>query len=197
MDTDTRHPRPLRRDAARNRALVVQASLEVFGEFGSLGTVEQVADRAGVGRATVYRSFPTREALLSAIGVHQIAELADIARSCQAGAHQPGMAFVDYVYAFFEYSRANRLYLELFRAEMAAEVAAARDETRVLLSALIEQARQAGLVHPDVVDDDFILLTTGLAVQITLDPTSSLDRWLRAPGLVLIALGVPREIALR
>jgi AcrR family transcriptional regulator len=189
--------RPLRRDAARNRDLVVRASIEVFAEFGALGTVDQVAARAGVGRATVYRSFPTREALVHAVGVAQIGTLREIAEDCRRTADPPEHAIVDYVHRFFAYSRTNRLYLELFRDRIPDEVVAARDATRRVLHDLLDAARAAGLVRADLLDDDFVVLTTGVAVQISLDQADADRRWARAPGLLLMALGVSREIAVR
>ncbi|MCW2526339.1 MAG: TetR/AcrR family transcriptional regulator [Pseudonocardiales bacterium] len=192
--------RPLRRDAVANRELVVRAALEVFSEFGTLGTVDQVAERAGVGRATVYRSFPTREALMTAIGISQLAELAEMARESlarAARADRPELGLVDYVYRLFAYNRVNRLYLELFRGELTPAVFRARDTTRAALAALLNAARSGGLLRADVMDDDFQLLTSGVAVQLSLDPDSTSERWLRAPGLVLMALGIPPELAVR
>ncbi len=59
--------RPLRRDAAANRQRVLAAAAEVFHENGLGASLEDVARRAGVGVATVYRRFPSREALLEAL----------------------------------------------------------------------------------------------------------------------------------
>ncbi len=59
--------RPLRRDAAANRERVLDAAAEVFHERGLGAGLEDVARRAGVGVGTVYRRFPTREALLEAL----------------------------------------------------------------------------------------------------------------------------------
>jgi len=188
-------PRLMRRDAIRNRELVVRASLEVFSEYGSLGTVGQVAERAGVGRATVYRSFPTREALMTAVGVRQLYEIGEIAARCLADPSAPGAGLIDYVFDLFAYNRVNRLYLELFRGELNAEVKAARDATRLVVGELIAQARASGLVRPDVIDDDFNLLAGGLAVQLSLDASATSDQWRRGRRLLLLALGVPDDIA--
>ena len=188
-------PRLTRRDAIRNRELVVRASLEVFSEHGSLGTVGQVAERAGVGRATVYRSFPTREALMTAVGVRQLSELGEVAARCLAAPGAPGAGFIDYVFELFAYNRVNRLYLELFRGELNAEVRAARDATRLVVGKLIALARASGLVRPDVIDDDFNLLASGLAVQLSLDVSTDSEQWPRGRRLLLLALGVPDDIA--
>ena len=61
-----------RADAVRNRARVVAAAVEVFAERGLDAGVPEVAARAGVGRATVYRSFPTKEHLVAAVVVERL-----------------------------------------------------------------------------------------------------------------------------
>ncbi|WP_445167186.1 TetR/AcrR family transcriptional regulator [Mycolicibacterium sp. Dal123E01] len=59
--------RPLRADAARNRARVLQVAYEVFAEQGLAVPIDEIARRAGVGAGTVYRHFPTKEALFEAV----------------------------------------------------------------------------------------------------------------------------------
>ena len=58
---------PKRADAVRNRARVIAAAAEVFAERGIEASVPAVAARAGVGKATVYRSFPPKEHLVAAV----------------------------------------------------------------------------------------------------------------------------------
>ncbi|MBC7299626.1 MAG: helix-turn-helix transcriptional regulator [Nocardia sp.] len=60
-----------RSDARRNHERVVAAAVEVFAEHGIDATIPQVAARAGVGKATVYRSFPTKDALVQAVAQYQ------------------------------------------------------------------------------------------------------------------------------
>src|ERR1700742_4682181 len=60
-------PRALRADAARNRARVLDAARAAFAEGGIEVGVEEIARRAGVGKGTLYRRFPTKEALVRAI----------------------------------------------------------------------------------------------------------------------------------
>ena len=65
---------PKRADALRNRERVVAAAAEVFAERGIEASVPEVAVRAGVGKATVYRSFPTKEHLVAAVVTGRLAE---------------------------------------------------------------------------------------------------------------------------
>src|SRR5689334_9580535 len=77
-------PRPLRRDAARNRQRILQAAREVFAERGLGVTLDDIADRAGVGVGTVYRRFADKEALIDALFEERIDELASIAEDALA-----------------------------------------------------------------------------------------------------------------
>src|SRR5215468_9554997 len=60
-------PRPLRRDAERNRQLILRAASEVFTSRGLQASLDDVAQQAGVGVGTVYRRFPDKEALVEAL----------------------------------------------------------------------------------------------------------------------------------
>jgi hypothetical protein len=72
----TRQEFPRKRaDARRNHERVFAAALEVFEEFGLQGTIPQVAECSDVGRATVYRSYPTKEDLVAAAVRHRLAKL--------------------------------------------------------------------------------------------------------------------------
>ena len=59
--------RPLRADAQRNYDKIVLAAREVFRERGADGSLDEIAKRAGVGPGTLYRHFPTRDALIDAV----------------------------------------------------------------------------------------------------------------------------------
>ena len=64
MTGQDRDARPLRRDAVRNQQLIVDAARQVVSEFGTDAGMELIAARAGVGVGTVYRRFPSKEALV-------------------------------------------------------------------------------------------------------------------------------------
>lgn len=75
-------PRTLRRDAQRNLELVLSAAERVFGERGLDATLEEVAASAGVGVGTVYRRFPSKDALLDAVFERRLDAGADILAEC-------------------------------------------------------------------------------------------------------------------
>src|SRR5689334_23961309 len=71
--------RALRADARRNRQRIVEGACAVFRERGLDVPLEEIADRAGVGIATLYRRFPTREELIAAVFEAQLLEVATAA----------------------------------------------------------------------------------------------------------------------
>ncbi|MEU4222541.1 helix-turn-helix domain-containing protein [Actinoplanes sp. NPDC026623] len=74
-------PRPLRRDAELNRRRIIEAAREVFAARGLAATLDDVAHRAGVGIGTVYRRFPTKEALVEVALEDRLEELAGLAET--------------------------------------------------------------------------------------------------------------------
>jgi AcrR family transcriptional regulator len=74
--------RPLRRDAARNKQKIIDAALVVFAEDGLEGSVEEIARVAGVGMGTLYRRFPTKQALIDELVGSARRKLLTLARTC-------------------------------------------------------------------------------------------------------------------
>src|SRR2546428_2051712 len=75
-ETEIQLQRPKRADARRNYDALVAAARAVFAEDGTSAPLEDVAERAGVGIGTLYRHFPTRQALLEAVYVHEVEAMA-------------------------------------------------------------------------------------------------------------------------
>ncbi len=82
MKEETKSPsRKPRSDVARNRELLLQAAREVFGSGSAGASLEAVARRAGVGIGTLYRHFPTREALFETVYRYEVDQLAALAET--------------------------------------------------------------------------------------------------------------------
>src|SRR3954453_13532730 len=88
--------RTLRADAERNRRLIVEAAAQAFAEEGFDVGVAEIARRAGVGNATVFRRFPTKDALFDAIIEDRIAEL-DAAAAAALEVADPWEALVQFL----------------------------------------------------------------------------------------------------
>ena len=81
-----RTARPMRADAAANRERIITAAMSLFGEAGPETGLEAVARRAKVGIGTLYRHFPSREALAAAVYRQEVDQLTDLAESLEADA---------------------------------------------------------------------------------------------------------------
>jgi AcrR family transcriptional regulator len=166
--------RPLRADARRNRAKVLEVAAEVFATEGLGVPVHEIARRAGVGTGTVSRHFPTKEDLFAAILLRRMAELTDRADALVAS-KEPGDAFFTY---FAEVVRAGGDHKGLADALAGAgyDLDRAGAEAGVDVSArlrdLLLEAQRAGAVRSDVTYADVKALMTGCMVRegTALDP---------------------------
>lgn len=156
--------KPLRADARRNRARVLEAAEAVFAAKGTGASTEEVAREAGVGIGTVFRHFPTKEALLEAVFAARLERLAEDARTL-AGAEDPGAA----LFSFFTRMVQESATKQALADALAAAGVNVKDQLtatggRGLLEALgvlLTRAQQAGAVRRDIQVGDLIALLVG------------------------------------
>jgi AcrR family transcriptional regulator len=144
--------RPLRADARRNRERVLEAAEHVLSTEGVSVPIDEVARRAGVGVGTVYRQFPTKEALLEAILLRRLERLIEEARSRDAVA-DPGEAFFGFLeHLVSEAGRKCDLGDALSRAGVDVDVSASApaQELMAAVAGLLARAQGAGAVRSDV-----------------------------------------------
>jgi AcrR family transcriptional regulator len=144
--------RPLRADARRNRERVLEAAESVLATEGVSVPIDEVARRAGVGVGTVYRQFPTKEALLEAIMLRRMEKLVADARSL-AGAEDPGAAFFGFLeHVVDEASRKRDLADALGSAggDHGERSAAVAQELAAAVADLLDRAQRFGAVRADV-----------------------------------------------
>ncbi|QWA25902.1 TetR/AcrR family transcriptional regulator [Streptomyces sp. JCM17656] len=150
-----------RADARRNHERVFAAALEVFEESGLQATVPQIAERADMGKATVYRSYPAKEDVVAAVARHRLAELDRVTAPAlqQAGAAR---AFDTYVILLFENLARDRLLCETL-----AEGPSAGCTGPLLdrLTALMNEAKAADRVRPDASPLDLRVVLCGMCLQ--------------------------------
>ena len=165
--------RPLRRNAAANRERILAAAEAVFGAHGALGSTEDVAERAGVGIATVFRHFPTKEALIEAALLRHFDRLNAQAAELSARA-DPADALRRLLATMIE-TGATKLTLASLvgtRDAFPPDVRAAAEELRRTMGVILERAKAAGVVQPDVTVDEVYLLIRGLAhASATMPPS--------------------------
>jgi AcrR family transcriptional regulator len=152
----------MRADARRNYERLLACAHEAFTERGVDASLEDIARRAGVGIGTLYRHFPTREALLVALLSQRLRELVVYAEEV-LDQQEPGEAVVNWIHAAFAHGRTYRGVavavmakgLEFDEACAAADAATTR---------LLDRAQRAGRIRPDVTRAHLIALIHGLVV---------------------------------
>jgi AcrR family transcriptional regulator len=160
--------RPLRADAQRNRDRVLKAARTAFGAEGSNVSLDEIARRAGVGAGTVYRHFPTKEALFEAVVFDRIDELAKEGRALSDDP-DPGRAFSTFLERL---GREGALKRDLVEALASDGIRLQLGEAPIVqaltdaLAELLRRAQHAGAVRPDVDVDDVMALLTGAAYAI-------------------------------
>ncbi len=155
--------KPLRADARRNRARVLDAAEAVVAAKGVAASTEEIAQRAGVGVGTVFRHFPTKEALLAAIVAGRLRRLAEQADAL-ADAEDPGAAFFAFFTRVIEHSATKLAFVDaLTEAGVDVEEAVSEvgQELRRALGTLLSRAKQAGAVRDDVGVTELIALLVG------------------------------------
>jgi len=174
---------PRRKDALRNHERVVAAAVQAFREHGSAASVPEIAARAGVGKATVYRSFPAKEDLLEAITRLSLDELRQRTAPAlrETDAHE---AFRRYVSELFDALARDRLLAERL-ADTASPAAASVLEA---LAATMEGAQAAGKIRADATQLDLRVLLCGVALQLLRLGETDPVTWRRYGEMVLAAL---------
>jgi AcrR family transcriptional regulator len=156
--------KPLRADARRNRARVLEVAHELFLAEGMAVPIDAIAERAGVGVGTVYRHFPTKEALFQAIMTHRIQEMIDDARGL-ADAADPGAAFFTYFERIVERAEASKgVHEAMVKSgfEIDERVGDLAAEMRESMGVLLRRAQEVGAVRGGLSAADVKALMAGV-----------------------------------
>src|SRR6202140_1122113 len=159
-DKSTRKPRA---DAVRNRERVLEAAKVVFGAGGEEASLEAVARAAGVGIGTLYRHFPTREALFEAVYRREVQHLADLAEQLKQ------QAPVD---ALRHWMRSNVKFVATKKGMSAALALAAYKNSKLFsysfdrltqaVGGLLDRAIAAGEIRDDITPEDLLRALVGM-----------------------------------
>jgi AcrR family transcriptional regulator len=181
-------PRPLRKDAARNRALLVQAAHDVFAERGLEASMDDVAHRAGLGVGTAYRHFANKYELAQAIlaeAIERVYELVDAAVVMD----DAWAGLVSFVEGAAEMQSADRGLREvLMGVHDAEQMEQVNDRLSGPLHELVDRAKAAGAVRPDVESTDLGIVVMMLCTVADITSDASPDLWRRYLPMMLDGL---------
>jgi AcrR family transcriptional regulator len=189
MATAPTTPRlPRRADARRNRERVIAAATAVFGEKGLEAGVPEIAARAGVGKATVYRSFPSKEHLVAAVACGRLAWITGLATDALAR-DDAGRALESVIIAIAEQQATDCAVAGSLAADIRLpELDAARAGTHAALEALVERGRAEGALRADATAEELRVLFTGVAQVLRAADERDPAVWRRYGQLVADAL---------
>jgi len=159
-DTQSLIKRPGRADARRNFDALLTAARATFAEQGTSAALEEIARRAGVGIGTLYRNFPTREALVEAVyvdGVDELVRAADAVASLP-----PWEAFEAWMWRYVEYAATKSVLIAAINGESPA-LQSCRRAFYDAAQPLFERAVAAGSVRADTNCQDIMRLISGVA----------------------------------
>jgi AcrR family transcriptional regulator len=178
--------RPLRVDAERNRTRIVEAAQTAFAEHGLDVPLEEVADGAGVGIATLYRRFPTRDDLIAACFERRLAEYAHAAAEALE-APDGWTGFSAYVQRICAMQAADRGLADVLTKTFPnAKALEAHRTLGYQLSVLVlDRAKAEGTLRSDVVPEDLVLLLMANAGVVEGAGEAAPDAWRRFVALML------------
>jgi AcrR family transcriptional regulator len=180
--------RPLRKDAARNRDLLVQAARDVFAERGLEASMDDVAHRAGLGVGTAYRHFANKYDLAKAIlaeAIERVYELIDEA----AAMDDAWAGLVHFVEGAAEMQSADRGLREvLMGVHDAEEMERVNDRISGPLRDLVDRSKTAGAIRGDVEVTDIGIVVLMLCTVADITGDASPDLWRRYVPMLLDGL---------
>lgn len=150
----------MRADAARNRARVLAAAEELFAEQGADAQLLDIARRAGVGAGTVYRHFPTKEALFAEVAAARLNDLLDEAVALAAG-RDPGEAFLAFWVRATQQACRNAAICEAFTSSTGQELRVPveiRERFLRTFADMLSAAQRVGAIRADVDAEDGVAL---------------------------------------
>lgn len=159
--TSSRKPRA---DAQRNRDLLVSIAREAFAQNGAGTSLDDIAKRAGVGPGTLYRHFPSREALLEAVYAAEVEKLAEAAE--RFGQELPPLeALRTWLLLFVDFLNAKKAIATVLTNMMETGGAFEQNQSKVhaAVKSIYDRAIEAGYIRPDIDPRDHLRALLGVS----------------------------------
>ncbi|MFJ9131278.1 TetR/AcrR family transcriptional regulator [Streptomyces sp. NPDC102340] len=191
--TDTTGTAGPRADMVRNRRLLLDAATTAFAEHGLDASMGDIAQRAGLAKGTVFRHFPTKEDLLSAIMLRLLDRLAGLAAQLLES-DDAAAALQEFMADGVETLAADRAFCEVIGRPslQQSEVRDAIADLCVAVEALTARAREQGVIRGDVTGTDIVLLLGGIHQTAAPLLDTQPGAWRRYLELALDGLRTPR-----
>jgi AcrR family transcriptional regulator len=174
----------MRRDAQRNRQRVLEAASKVFAEHGPNAGVDEIARVAGVGTGTLYRRFPTKEALLSALVADALERMLQLADDAAMAPDGTGLErFLAGAGAY--HARHRGCLSRLWSYDVDSETT---DRLRMAVARLLTDAKRHGKVRQEIAETDVTMLLWSLRGVILTTGDIAPDAWRRHLGILLAGL---------
>jgi AcrR family transcriptional regulator len=188
--------KPVRKDVARNRGLLMQSAEALFAERGTDVTLEEVARHAGVGVATAYRHFASKHALVEALLESRTGLFMSVLHECEQIA-DPREAFEAYLYRICELQASDRGMRQAISATHGIDkVAEFHERGRPRFERLFDRAKQAGAYRAECEASDFVVAFWMIGKVSDATSRNSPEQWRRQLGFLLDGLrdqAVPRQ----
>ncbi|MFJ2607859.1 TetR/AcrR family transcriptional regulator [Streptomyces sp. NPDC087425] len=186
MTAGQRAQAPLRRDARRNREALVAAARETFAQLGLDASLDEIARRAGVGNATLYRHFPTRAALVEEVFADLLADTRRRGERARE-AEDAWAGLTGYLEGVFAGLAADRGANDLMTTgiEGAASLAELHTHNGETIRLLLDRAKAQGTVRADVTTEDLLLLLAALGRTVPALASVAAEAWRRPLALLL------------
>ena len=179
--------RPPRADAVRNRALLLAAAADEFAEHGLEASVADIARRAGVGKGTVFRHFPTKDDLIAAIVLDRIENLRATGESLLIS-EDPGAALLEFLITAGHQRQQRDLSFLMSAGDVKAEVQQAQAGLFQVIEDMVARARERGAVRADVTGTDVFLLMCAPNYVTGYVPNAEPDLWKRYLAIIFDGL---------
>jgi AcrR family transcriptional regulator len=186
----TDQPRTMRADAQRNRARMLEAARTVFQRDGLAAQMDAIAAEAGLGVGTLYRHFPTREALIDVLIAERLQQLLASAERASDN-DDPWAAVEDLVWRFAAFEAEDRGMADIlsdYRSRALdtpeAPVAAFMEH----LTAAVARAQAAGAMRTDVSAMDVLTAVCGVGKMVSPASAADPEQWRRLIGVLVDGL---------
>lgn len=181
--------RPLRKDAQRNRELLVAAARRVYAARGLDAPLEDIAKEAGVSIGTLYNRFPTRGELVEAALADKVTRAVELAETASTMA-DPWEGFAWFLAHCCEIQAADRAYNELCARALpdTPQIDQLKARGHDLVLTIVDNAKESGQLRADFEEGDFAFILWSTTTVINATATTTPDAWRRHLAFLLDGL---------